>query len=462
MQRPLCLLSSLVLCAAASAQSPFRATRFATLPQNLNPVKLTSGDLDGDGDLDLVAANDFFAAQVLINDGNGGFVDESATRLTSPAFVDNHCVDLVDIDGDGDLDLLMGNEDFVSNEVYVNNGAGVFTNVTATALPAQAFDTKNHVVADFDGDGDADWLAVGPDGCRYYENNGAGVFSDQTAVRLLNVPLGLGFEYYQAPPARDLDGDGDLDVLVPGVGGLLLNQNGVLTPAATQLPAAASGAHWLVDVDGDGDIDVFASYGRLLYENLGNGVFVDVTGNSGVASTVPGYGAFDVDDDGDVDLVRPAEIGFNDGTGVFTFVASSQQVSFGVYRGAVAADYDGDGDLDLPGLPNFLRHVDATAPPVIAGNYSVELHTRTGGAYPGLLVASFGAGVLPLGPIGTLRLDPASALVVGAQTGASPLTVTWALPNVPALVGTPLNYQGVVFDPLVGVTITNTFGESVQ
>jgi len=100
--------------------------------------------------------------------------------------------------------------------------------------------------------------------------------------------------------------------------------------------------------------------------------------------------------------------------------------------------------------------------PAIGGSYAVELHTRQGGVYPGLLVASSGAGVLPIGPFGALKLDPASALVVGAQAGVTPLVVTWTIPNVPASAGTPLNYQGVVVDPLQGVVVTNTFGELVQ
>lgn len=463
MQRPLCLSSLLLLCVTAPAQSQFRLTRFAPLPLGNFPVQMASGDVDGDGDLDLVVANDFFATQVLINDGNGGFVDETASRLVSPPILDSTCIDLADIDGDGDLDVLLGNEDGVSNVVYTNDGTGVFTDVSATALPPQTFDTKNSVVADFDSDGDVDWLAVGPDGSRFYENNGAGVFTDQTAVWLAAVPINLGNESVQVPDAADLDGDGDLDVVLPGVSGVLWNQNGAFAVSPWQLPSNMSSQVWLEDVDGDGDVDLFASSGRRLYENQGNGFFLDVSAAAGVAgSALMAWGVFDIDLDGDVDILRATDIGWNDGTGVFTYVVSPSQSGHGILRAAVAADYDGDGDLEPPGLPNLLRHVDAPVPPVIGNNYVVQLHTRTGGVYPGLVVAASGAGVLPIGPFGTLQLDPATALVVGAQTSVTPLSVTWALPNVPALVGTPLNYQGVVFDPLQGIVVTNTFGELVQ
>ena len=183
---------------------------------------------------------------------------------------------------------------------------------------------------------------------------------------------------------------------------------------------------------------------------------------AGISTSSYGRAAFDVDLDGDVDIMTPTHLGLNDGAGSFTYVPSPSTLSNWSVIAPVAADYDGDGDLEPPGLPNLLRHVVAPIAPFLGGSYTVELHTRQGGAYPGLLVASSGAGVLPIGPFGALKLDPASALVVGAQTGVTPLVVTWAIPNVPALAGTPLNFQGVVADPLQGVVVTNTFGELVQ
>ncbi|MGC6488159.1 MAG: FG-GAP repeat domain-containing protein [Planctomycetota bacterium] len=454
----------LLVCASVTSQSPFRVTRFAALPlvSSPFPAQMARGDVDGDGDLDLVVVNDFLDTQVLINDGRGGFVDETASRLVSPVYQDSTCVDLADIDGDGDLDVLVGNEDGVSNEVHVNDGAGVFTNVTWSALPYQAFDTKNSVVADFDGDGDADWLAVGPDGSRFYENNGVGVFSDRTAAWLSAAPISLGSELVKAPEAADLDGDGDLDVLLAGANGLLLNQGGAFAVGPWQPPYNAHAQSWLADFDGDGDVDIVSQSGRALYQNQGNAVFVDVTASAGLSTTQWGLGAFDIDLDGDVDILTSTHVAWNDGAGVFHYVPSPAPVTQAELRAAVAADYDGDGDLEPPGLPNLLRHVDAPAPPGIGSGYAVELHTRPGAVDPGVLIASIGGGALSLGPYGTLQLDPATAVVVGSQVGATPLVVTWTLPNLPALVGTPLHYQGVVLDALQGLVITNTFGELVQ
>lgn len=461
MNPSVCLFPSLLLtCVAAQAQSSFRVTRFADWPATTSPAMLAKGDIDGDGDLDLLVANDYWAVTVLINDGNGMLADETATRFASPTSLDNHCIDLVDIDGDGDLDCLLGNEDFVPNYVCRNNGAGVFA-VDPAALPTQADDTRHQVLADFDNDGDVDWLTIDGGGSHYYENNGAGVFSDQTATRLSNVPTNLGYAGLVTPQAVDFDLDGDLDVLIPGAGGLLLNVAGVLTSTATQLPAFALVPHWVVDVDGDGDADVLGGNGRQLLLNQGNATFIDVTGTALPAAPTYGYGCFDVDGDGDVDVLRGGTIDYNDGTGVFAAVPSSQAVSSGAVRGHVAADYDGDGDLDLPGLSNLLHHVDAPTPPQIGGAYTVELHARPGSATPGLIVGAFGAGAVML-PWGLLRIDPVTAVVVASSPSiTTPLQATFSIPNVPALVGTNLHYQGVHLDPVRGILLTNSFGDAV-
>lgn len=460
MKPTLCLLA---LGLPLTAQSLFLPTRHAGLPPLLFPAMFASGDIDGDGDLDLAVANDFNPIQLLLNDGNGRFVDGTAGRLVVTALIDNHAIDLADIDGDGDLDLMAANEDGLPNFVYRNNGAGVFTDVSATALPPNAFDTKNQAIADFDGDGDLDWLTIDFGGCRFYENNGAGVFADATATRLVGVANTLGNEWVTMPRAADLDGDGDRDVLAPGVGGLLRNQNGVLSPFPVQLPATATIPHWLADVDGDGDLDLFATTGTRLFLNQGNATFVAAPATALPTAAGARYGCFDVDRDGDVDVFAATGLFLNDGSGTFTFAAAGQALANGLSLAAVAADYDGDGDLELAGLPNLLHHVRAPTAPTLGGNYSVVLHTRPGVPTLGAVFGAFGPGATSLGPWGSLRLDPASVQIVNVQfLVPGPSTVTWALPNQASLVGTALHYQAILDDPLVGLVSTNTFRDVVQ
>ena len=452
------LLSTLPL----AAQSPFRTTRHAGLPPIYAGLCFAQGDVDGDGDLDLVVANDYAQSQLLLNDGNGLFVDATAGRLVTPANNDAHAIALADLDGDGDLDLVVGNEDFVGNRVYLNNGVGVFTDVTATALPPTIFDTKNLVLADFDGDGDVDLLTVDFPNSHYYTNNGAGVFTDTTATNLVGVAAMLGQEWTPAAPAADLDGDGDLDVLLSGVGGLLQNQGGVLSPFPNQLPAVAQAPHFLADVDGDGDLDLFATGARLLYANQGNGTFVDVTAAAFATPPANGLASIDVDLDGDIDLVTASQLWLNNGVGSFAAVPVSTGLQYFSTLGRMAADFDGDGDIDLPGVPNHLRHVAAANPPRRGGTYTLDAYARPGTAPFVAVCAARGAGVLPF-PFGVLRLDPGSfqSLAVLPMASSS-ISLSWMVPNLPALVGTAVHFQAIVDDPLTGPAATNTFRDAVQ
>lgn len=442
-----------------TAQTQFRVPRNIDFPAGPQ-VMFAAGDIDGDGSVDVVAAGDFGRVRVLLNDGRGRFRDDTTGRLLTPLVTDNHAVSLADIDGDGDLDLLVGNEDGLPNRVYLNNGLAFFTDVTSTALPPNSFDTKNHVVADFDNDGDLDWLAVDFGGCHLYANNGLGVFTDVSATALVGVATTLGAEWLTVPPATDLDGDGFVDVLVPGTGGLLRNVGGVLSPFPSQLPAYAIAPHWLADVDGDGRMDIFAGSGRFLFRNLGGGTFVDITATAFPTVPVTGYACFDIDDDGDADVVGPSAIWVNDGRGAFVAMPGLPGLN-NLYANAIA-DYDGDGDLEFPLNANMLRQIQAPVPMVRGSTYVLEVFRRPGSVGAVAIFGALDAGSQRL-PFGDLRLDPATAVTLAVRFGMpSQMGLPLQIPNNPALVGTALHYQAIVEDPLVGLVLTNAIREVLQ
>jgi hypothetical protein len=466
----LLLLTTPQLATPLLAQTPFRTTRHAGLAQILVGDKFASGDLDGDGDIDLFVANDNTTNQLLLNDGHGRFTDATAGRfVTQPGWNASHSVDLADIDRDGDLDILIGNDDNLSNRVYQNNGAAVFTDVTATTLPANLEFTMGQVVADFDGDGDVDWFTIDGAPCHYYENNGAGVFTDVSATRIVGLPSLSTDRYAVTPFAADIDMDGDLDVLIQTstgttIGLLLLNQGGTLSPSPTQIAGSGGGSVlWFADVDRDGDPDIFAGAGRKLLQNQGNGTFVDVTATAFPTQPFNGIASFDVDNDGDIDLITTTTLWLNQGNGTFVAQTAAQSLPWGYNLGVASADFDGDGDIDLPGLPNFLRQAYAPTVPTRGNSYSVQFHARPGVTSTVGAFASLGYGTLAAGPFGTMRLDPASLVTLAIQNvSTNPMTLSWTIPNVPALAGTALHYQGFVIDPLDGPALTNTIRDTVQ
>lgn len=161
------------------------------------------GDLDGDGDLDLFAAvmasqngrNTNAADRVLWNDGAGNFSD-SGQRLGN---VDSTAVTLSDVDGDGDLDALVGHA----------NGATLWLNEGGTLVESAQKMAGGAVTAvylqDLDGDGDADALLGELRQARIWWNDGSGIFSRGSQQFRYSKRAGLA--------VGDFDGNGRADIL---------------------------------------------------------------------------------------------------------------------------------------------------------------------------------------------------------------------------------------------------------
>src|SRR5262249_34351036 len=117
---------------------------------------------------------------------------------------------LLDVDGDGDLDLIA----FVSGttpgpRLALNDGTGLFTDVTATHLPAPAAYAGGVAAADLDGDGDLDLVFVGRAGAVLMLNQGGGRFVDASARLNIARPL-------HSVAAGDIDGNHTVDLVFGG------------------------------------------------------------------------------------------------------------------------------------------------------------------------------------------------------------------------------------------------------
>lgn len=463
-----------VLCLAAvpvpwlPAQSPFRATRQTSLPAGLSPAAVVTGDVDGDGDLDLVLGNaNQRPIQLLLNDGSGSFTDESATRLPNPTTgFATYAIDLADVNGDGYLDLVFCNAQNLPNGVYLNLGSGYFVDLSSALLPSNAVTTVDQILGDFDGDGDLDWFLVDRPQAHLWLNDGQGGFSDASA-NLLGLPANLGF-WYSRGSAGDLDGDGDLDLLVPAYPLPVIVWNlghAVFQPAATSLPIPAYffGTNRIVDLDGDGDLDLLLDHGGYVLLNDGSGHFSNATAQAYGGMAVSSPAAFDVDRDGFMDVLTSTMLWRNQGNA--RFVASPLPATVGLVGilHTVAGDFDGDGDLDLAGLANFATQLEALAPPQPGQDFTLDCHTRPAVSSIAAVVAAFGTGHAPLGWLGVVRLDTSAMATVALQVvTTSPLQVRWTIPSWTSLRGVPLHYQALVVDPLAGAHLTNCWSEVVQ
>jgi hypothetical protein len=229
-----------------------------------NPLGLALGDVDGDGDLDVVTANgDAEDVSILPNNGDARFgsVQRVSVRFGDGPNQDAYAPVLLDAEGDGDLDLAVGQHGARQLALLENEG-GRFTPVQSWGIAGSALSTG--FADDFDGDGAPDVvLAQDREGVSLSRNDGEGRFD--RSVDLWTPG------YARDVAAGDLDGDGDVDLVAAcGRAELAILQNaGDATFPGAPLLAVSDGLGFqhvaALDVDGDGDLDLVASrYGRLV------------------------------------------------------------------------------------------------------------------------------------------------------------------------------------------------------
>jgi FG-GAP-like repeat len=347
-------------------------------------------DVDGDGDLDIYFAEgtDTIAGRpdrLLVNDGTGQFEDQSVLRLPPPNTQNSAKADFGDVDGDGDLDALVAG--VLGEDLLLNDGSGFFTLANGQIPPPIVIPPQNRFdisadakLVDIDGDGDLDALVsnenpfnpspTGGDQNRIWMNDGSGVFTDETAARLPSANDQTG-----AMLPGDIDDDGDLDIVVLNRGQdfVLINDGTAhfANETATRFPVTTDSSRGgaLADLDGDGDLDLVVGNSRnepvAQYRNNGHGIFQAVAfGHVPFPDeTDAGLVLVDLDEDGDGDVYLPNAGAFQSGHGFLggpdRYFRNNGNGKFKERTGkhfeppsdpttaAAFGDLDGDGDLDL-------------------------------------------------------------------------------------------------------------------
>ncbi|HEX5068065.1 MAG TPA: FG-GAP-like repeat-containing protein, partial [Myxococcota bacterium] len=363
------------------AQNPFIG-----VPGSLGPPTL--GDLDGDGDLDLVSGW-FTDLRYLENTGDAeaaAFVERTGSANPVGGVIGNEfdtIPALGDLDLDGDLDLVVGTYGGYLLSVENTGSATTPHFVLRSYIGSSVVDYSAPALGDVDADGDLDlavsWLYGFPEDLHYFENRLGRVVQRTGADNPLAGVDGTADE----PCFGDLDGDGDFDLVAGGIFGELFyykNTGNAVMPVFVQRTGAASPLNGLNagfnpalalgDLDADGDLDLVAgnTVGTFRYfENTGSAASAAFVLRTGAADPLAGISAgglnsspafADLDLDGDLDLV----VGRN---GTFVYLentGSAEDPAFATRTGAAnpldgfdvgsfaspaLGDVDLDGDLDV-------------------------------------------------------------------------------------------------------------------
>ncbi|MBK8207600.1 MAG: VCBS repeat-containing protein [Planctomycetes bacterium] len=324
-----------------------------------------------------------------------------------------------DMDGDGDIDIVLGRMN-AANHIYFNDGTG---NFPQSATWGGATDqVQDLALADVDSDGDLDMVvAINPGRNLLYLNNGSGQLG--TPVQLNTTDTDS-----IAVTVGDLDGDGDLDIVFANGGinaaaaEIYYNSGTTWTPGIIDVYPGANSptTHnaWdvaLGDMDADGDLDLvfavfalFSSDKSVIYFNDGQGAFSSYVPSG--TSAVPAHKFFgysdqnmsvalgDLDGDGDLDIAlgtnggtvpdpRLACLWQNDGTGTMTLYGQTGMFTseYDQTWHCQFVDFDGDHDWDL-GITNS-NYVTSQ----FGGSWRTQTLCNTGG---GVYVNGYGVGNL--------------------------------------------------------------------
>lgn len=309
-----------LLCSAIPLQAQLYTLNSGNLPAGVtgpSTMDVESVDVDDDGDLDLILAMEFYANILLFNDGTGQFSVDPEKSF--PEFnlndtysgEDSEDIGLADFDMDGDIDVLFVSEDSPYHELLLNDGSGKFT-FAPYQFPGSVANAL--AILDLNADAVPDVLIGNNGQNQAYINNGSGAFSP--------APSGLfpaNTDQTQDLKVVDIDLDGDFD-LIEGIelGGnnIYLNHNGTFEAANDRLPDFQATLETrkvaVGDIDSDGDPDLF---------------FCNVGWVSGA----------DMQD----------RLLLNDGTGYFEDATERLQAFTAFTLDALIQDLNGDGHMDL-------------------------------------------------------------------------------------------------------------------
>ena len=390
-----CLFIAYAFCLLVAAQAQI-AFQSAALKVGGTPFCVTAADVNNDGKVDLISADSGNGSgntlTVLTNSGSGIFGVNLAfgSNATYTVGIDPEFVVATDVNGDGKIDLVAANFGSGSGNtltVLTNNGNGVFG---SNATYSVGNGPQSMVAVDVNCDGKMDLVSANRNGASLtvLTNGGGGIFGSNATYYVGAIPVSV--------TAADINGDGKMDLISANLSAQLtiLTNNGSgsfgsnATLFVTGIPFSAPEFVTAADVNSDGKVDLIFADGvpstLTILTNNGNGI-LGLNATYRVGNEPRSVVAVDVNRDGKVDLISASAgdatltVLTNAGSGLFGSNAT-YNVGFGPISVA-AADVNNDGKSDLISANYYdntltlLTASPVSAPPLLsiaaAGNQTV-------------------------------------------------------------------------------------------
>ncbi len=346
-----------ILLLATGAHAQFSAAPGSPFAVGSMPRSVAAADFNADGKLDLVTAN--FGANtvtVLLGNGSGGFSAAHGSPFAVGSMPSSVAVG--DLNGDGNPDLVIANFGANTITVLLGNGSGGFTAASGSPFAVGA-NPQSAAIGDFNGDGNLDIVTAnsGDNTVTVLLGNGSGGF-----MAAAGSPFAVGTNP-QAVVIGDINRDGKPDIVTANSGDnsvtvLLGNGSGQFTPDPGNPFAAGANPQSVAlgDLNGDGNPDIVTANAG---DNTVNALLGDGTGNFApgahiaVGSKPWSVALKDFNGDGVLDFAT-ANSGDNtvtvllgNGSGGFTAAAGSPFAVGATPPGLALGDFNGDGQLDF-------------------------------------------------------------------------------------------------------------------
>jgi len=323
------------------------------IPYDINDTRINiksvdSGDFNNDGKMDFVSGSSDQSVKIHLNQGEHSFTELTvATGIYEPQFIK-----VADFNGDGKDDILVLTTYQHEALLYLNNGDNTFSE--SMIYTEASFYGASASIVDIDADGDLDIVLEMGDNFGALLNDSTGVFSVQ------NIDDSSDPSASYTPDVADIDGDGYIDIVATTGGGSttsgLVWFSGSADGNFTKHIITDVGLFHpkIDDFDGDGDLDILVSntQGKIdLYENDGTQSFSSKTLVDANART---YEIGDYDGDGDTDIVYFTEINsvlskrvvLNNAM-TLTEMSFDEENTLKNGYGLILRDFDEDGDQDI-------------------------------------------------------------------------------------------------------------------